>query len=214
MTTNRSAWNIQTIRNGNSSFDLLNLMIGLWVAHESSWLCFFFECSGELIGETSRCSEESDWIVAYNNAELSKQACSQDGSLFQWWAGSRFSSLLNGWWRLEHQSRDSKLKTILIWRKRATIWVLVFQGSAWEGNGERTVWFRRCPAAVKPLLHQARVSQNARQISNRRGSTCFFWCANVFAQDQMFWSLLYEIGSCGAIEGTKQFEHRTRSCIC
>ena len=40
-----------------------------------------------MIGKTSRWSEESDWIVAYDNAEFSEQACSQDGSLFQWCSG-------------------------------------------------------------------------------------------------------------------------------
>ena len=74
----------------------------------------FFECSGELTGKTSRWSEESNWILAYDNAELSDQARSQDGSLVQCCAG----------WLLiiarrmvtsRAQSRDSKLKTILNW---------------------------------------------------------------------------------------------------
>ena len=63
---------------------------------------------------------------------------------------------------------------------------LVSQGSAWEGNGERTVKFRRCPAAVKPLLALARVSQNARQSYHRRGSTCFYLMCKLFCTTQFF----------------------------
>ena len=77
-------------------------------------------------------------------------------------------------------------KRFLFGQKRAKVQILVSQGSAWDRNGERTVWFRRCPAAVKPLLSQARVSQNARQSLNRRGSTCFFLMCKLFCTIQFF----------------------------
>jgi hypothetical protein len=81
---------------------------------------------------------------------------------------------------------NEDMKMILIWWKGAMVQTLVSQGSAWEGNGERTVWFRRCPAAVKPLLAQAMVSQNARQSLNRRGSTCFFLMCKLLCTEPIF----------------------------
>ena len=54
--------------------------------------------------------------------------------------------------------------------QRPVAWDVWFQrGSAAEGNGERTVRIRRCPAAVKRRL-STDVNQNARQDSKRRGS--------------------------------------------
>ena len=92
----------------------------------------------------------------------------------------------SGWWAIGKTFWNANMKTILIWWKRAMVQILVSQGSAWEGNGERTVKFRRCPAAVKPLLALARVSQNARQSLNRRGSTCFFLMCKLFCTNQFF----------------------------
>ena len=92
----------------------------------------------------------------------------------------------SGWWAIGKTFWNANMKTILIWWKRAKVQELVSQGSAWEGNGERTVKFRRCPAAVKPLLALARVSQNARQSLNRRGSTCFFLMCKLFCTNQFF----------------------------
>ena len=211
MTTHRSVWKIHTIRNGNSSFALfecdalpdkrfdhkidvrfcsllfalLNLLAWLWVAHESSWLCVFFNpqvswSARQVVGVRSQIGLWPTTTQSFQNKPVLKTAHFFSGAL------DGFSSLLEGWWRLEHQSRDTKLNTILIWRNRATIRVLVSQGSAWEGNGERTVKFRRCPAAVKPLLALARVSQNARQSLNRRGSTCFFLMCKLFCTNQFF----------------------------
>ena len=92
----------------------------------------------------------------------------------------------SGWWAIGKTFWNANMKTILIWWKRANVRFLVSQGSAWEGNGERTVWFRRCPAAVKPLLAQAMVSQNARQSLNRRGSTCFFLMCKLLCTEPIF----------------------------
>ena len=155
-----------------------------------TWLLFVPGASGPLRFKYNQWIEQGAWMVRRHDV--------RSGNGSESWQGLPPSCITNALAASVQCLRRAKRWVTRMWKSfslrknRARFHAMVSQGSAWEGNGERTVRFLRCPAAVKPLLDKAKVSQNARQNTNRRGSTCLLLMYEIFRAKPKFLAHFYQ----------------------